>query len=345
MPTLWFSYSIGSYSLDGDMPLSSPYTITWHVGNYLRARAIEIGYDFQYRNLDDQSPVIFSPDDIVVGHTWFSGGFMDMALAANVRRKIILQPYSHKMVSDSDIPRVVAMWDKADHIFTITGEYWHQTMQDTPYAPLYRKITRLDMAINPATHQHCKTTWNKIGNRGVLTMGADIPVKGLKHVAELARIMGFRWGHVGGIEPATYAHVPQFTHHGGMTLDADNQRRVCHDYDLMVSLANADANPTTLLEAAAWGLIAFANQESGYYPAWHADNPCAATPFIGLKLGDTAYNIRQLRRWLEKDEYDLDTHGRAVSQIITSNYTFDRMCSAIWDDIKNSFSETPIELT
>ncbi len=301
MPTLWFSYSRGAYDLDGDEPLMSPYTIYWHLGRFLRDKAHTIGYTFEYRNLDDATPVTFGADDVVIGHSWFTEpGFMNAALDATIRKKFILQPFSHGMVSDNYVPVVLDLWRKADHLFLITGEHWYQTMSQTPYAELQSKSTRVDMAINPALHSHRKTAWNKVGKRGVLTMGNDIPAKGLKHVAELARVMGFRWGHVGSILPETFAHVPQFTHHGGMVLDADKQQRICHDYDLFISLAEMDANPTTLLEASAWGLVAFANRESGYYPAW--DAPLQNTPFIGLKLGDLAYNVRQVRRWLEADE-------------------------------------------
>ena len=79
MPKLWFSYSTVN-GLDSDEPYNSPYSITWNLGRYLRRCALECGYQFEYRNLDDKSPADLFHGDVVVGHTWWDGGFMDIAL-------------------------------------------------------------------------------------------------------------------------------------------------------------------------------------------------------------------------------------------------------------------------
>jgi len=334
MPTLWFSYSIGNHSLDGDEPLMSPYSITWNVGRFLRDKAAALGYAFEYVNLDDTTPRVFSADDIVIGHCWWSGGFMHQALNAAIRAVYILQPYSSGMVSTLDIPMVLDLWGKADHLFLITGETWWDWSDKTPYKDVLKNATRLDMAINPDLHQYRKETWNKAGKRGVLTIGSDIPAKGLKNVAELARIMGFRWGHIGGMNTDTHAHVPQFVLHGGVLLDADNQRKACADYDFMVSLANCDANPTTLLEASAWGLVTFANEHSGYFPAMYPKDPSPFAPFIGLQLGKLERNMETLHRWLYADEYDLQQVSQRQSAVVRGHYTWQRFTDTLWGKIE-----------
>lgn len=324
MPTLWFSYSLPGGSLDIDEPLSSPYTISYHVGRFLRQKAAEIGYRFEYRNLDDVTPVDFDLDDIVIGHTWWGGGFINNALDANIRAKFILQPYSAGMVSPGDVGMVLDLFGKADHLFLITGEYWHLTMLNSPFETLYPKATRLDMAINVALHPHKKTRWNKPGERAICVIGNDIPVKGFRHVAELARVSGIRLGHFGSAQPETFAHVPCMTLHGGMLFTASNIAKVCDNYDALVVIAEADANPTVLLEAAAWGLQVYCNRNAGYLPGY---------PFHELRLDDMAFNVRQMRALQQVDEYDLATGSRHIRGVIERSYTWQKFTSTLWTKV------------
>src|SRR5688572_19534997 len=158
MPTLWFSYSLPGGNLDCDQPLNSPYSLSWHVGRMLRDKAQTHGYAFQYVNLDSVEPVTFNPDDVAIGHVWDTpGSFMQQALDANIKAKIVLQPYSHGMVSAGDIQRYIDMFLKADALLFVTGEHWYNTMPDSPFAALYDKVTRIDMAINSALHPYSKT--------------------------------------------------------------------------------------------------------------------------------------------------------------------------------------------
>lgn len=328
MATLWFCYSRGTYDLDGPEPPHSPYTIYYHLGRFLRDRAVELGMDFQYRNLDELTQDTIGAEDIVIGHTWFApeGGWMHQALNSDCRRVFILQPYSHGMVSDGDVPRVLDLWHRAAHLFLITGEFWHFTMSGSPYAALKPKSTRLDMAINPEQHPFLKTSWNKSGRRGWLCIGNDVPAKGFAYIAELARTAGVRLGHYGSASPATFQHVPQMTLHGGRLFDVAAITDICQQYDFFISLAPMDANPTTLLETAAWGLIGFSNRESGYLPD---------KPFLELKLGDMAFNLHQLRTWQHMDEYELRQRNRDMRETIEKQYSWQRFCDRVWNEVRD----------
>lgn len=322
MPTLWFSYSLPGGSLDIEEPLNSPYTISYHVGRFLRHKAAEIGYDFQYVNLDDTTPRVFSSDDIAIGHCWWDGGFMHQALNAPIKNKFILQPYSHGMVSPGDVGMVHDLFNKADHLFFITGKHWHTTMQDGPFAAFWGMTTRLDMAVNTSVHQHKKMHWNKPGERAICVIGNDIPVKGFRHVAELARVSGVRLGHFGSARPGTFDHVPCMTLHGGMLFTPENIAKVCANYDALVVLADSDANPTVLLEAAAWGLRVYCNREAGYLPG---------QPFHELRLGDLSFNVAQMRRFQQMDEYELRRDSEVLRQTIEREYTWQVFTWRLWN--------------
>lgn len=322
MPVLYFSYSmLSGHTLDSPEFINSPYSLTWNVGRFLRQKAADIGYDFEYRNLDDTRPVEFGPDDIAVGHTWFDGGFMHQALDADIRAALILQPYSACMVSEHHIPMVLDLWGKADHLLLITGPYWWDTMKSTPYAPLQAKATRLDMAVNAAAHPYMKRRWNKPGKRGFLAIGTSSPAKGMDLIAELARTAGFKLGVYGDVHSDIFQHVPQVKVYGGVDFRPERIQAICDEYDFFLSLARCDANPTTLLETMCWGLVGACNCESGY---WEEE------PFEELQLNDLASNWKQIDRLQSMSEHELQglsIEGRLIAE---QGYTWERFCNNVW---------------
>jgi hypothetical protein len=326
MPTLWFSYSSGGGSLDDSEPVSSPYTIWWHVGRLLREKAAEHGYTFRYVNLDSVEPVEFSVSDVVIGHLWDTpGSFMQQALSATIKAKIVLQPYSAGMVSAGDVQRYIEMFQKADALLFVTGQHWYNTMPGSPFAALYPKVTRLDMALNIDKHPFCKTNFNPPGERAVCVIGNDIPAKGFCNAAELARAAGFRLGHFGSAKPDTFEHVPCMMLHGGQTFTPGVIDGICREYDALITLANCDANPTVLLEAASWGLSVFCNKEAGYLPG---------QPFRELRRDDLAFNVRQMRAFQQENEYDLLANSIALCNTVAAEYTFEKMCRVIWQKVE-----------
>jgi hypothetical protein len=322
MYKLYFSYSLMPHqSLDGAEPRSAPYSITWNMGRFLRDRAQECGYTFEYVNLDSVEPQSFDASDIVIGHLWHTpNSFIRQALGSSAKT-FILQPYSHRMVSEGDVPEYLGLFQKAVHLFFITGEYWYNTMLESPFAALYPNVTRVDMAVNPAQHPFSKTTWNPPGKRGFLCIGADIPVKGLANVAELARIAGFRLGHYGSANPETFRHVPQMTLHGGKDFTPDVIADICKDYDYFLSLASSDANPTSLLETAAWGLIGACTRESGYLNH---------KPFIPLKLDDLEFNLSVIDGLQSTSESALHDLSLKMRTIVEEQYAWVKFTATVW---------------
>lgn len=250
---------------------------------------------------------------------------MNAALDADIRAKIILQPYSRYMVSEPDIPMVLNLWNKADHLLLITGEHWFNTIDSSPFSALQPPKTRVDMAIDTSIHTYHKERWNPVGKRNFLIIGHDIWAKGFEHIAELARVAGIRVGHMGGDKSSTFDHVPQFTSYGGVIFDDRNQHAVANEFDFFLSIANADANPTTLLETSAWGLVAACNVESGYLPD---------RPFIELRKGDLSYNLEVIDMLQRTSEYNLRKRSRIVREVIEKEYNWQRFCNTVWQSVE-----------
>lgn len=325
MTTLWFSYS-NALALDmSPPPLNSPYTITHYVGNFLRQKARDCGWGFEYRNLDDTAPADIGADDIVIGHTWFDGGFMDIALASKARAKFILQPYSHGMVSAGDVPRVVTMFDQGDHLFLITGRYWWDTMDKSPYADLQKKATRLDMAVDASLHPLTKTRFNERGKRTFCVMGTTIPAKGMDIAAEIARVSGIKLGYYGRVDSDPFDQVPRIKRHSGVYFTPEETAKVGREYDFFLSTGRMDANPTTLLETASWGLIGACTKESGYWPD---------EPFYELRTDDLVFNLEQIERLQWMSDYELRQRQQMMRRYIEQCHSWDRFCATIWEGMK-----------
>jgi hypothetical protein len=324
MATLYFCYSTVQ-GLDAPEPLNSPYTITWHVGRFLREKARAIGYEFRYANLDDLTPTAVHADDIVIGHTLYPDGWMNRALDSAARIKIILQPYQPCMVGEGERDWIKALFAKADWLLLITGPYHWDNMPDSPFAGWQAKATRLDMAVNPAQHPHSKKTWNAPGKRRGLAIGADNLVKGLDLIADLARWGGFHLSYFGNAPQGRFQHVPQFMHYGGQYFTPDVQAEIARQHDFFISLARADACPTTLLETACWGLLPLANAESGYWPN---------RPFVELRLEDMLFNLEQID-WLQRaPEYELQQRAARIREQVLARHTWARFCESVWHEVE-----------
>ncbi len=326
MSKFWFSYSLGPLpGLDCPEPRNAPYVITWHLGRYLRDKAAAIGYEFAYRNLDSAEIDAIGPDDIVLGHTWFPDGWLNRALDSAARLKFVMQPYSEGMVAETERAWIKSLFAKADHLFLITGPEWWRRMPSGPYAEWQAKATRLDMAINPDVHPYLKLRWSPPGKRGFVAIGSDIPAKGIDLVAQLARMGGCRLLYYGNADASRFEHVPQAIINTGEEFTPDAIERLCHDYDFFLAMGRFDANPTTLLETTAWGLVAACTPESGYPPD---------SPFLELRLDDMPFNLEQIERLQTMPEYDLRQRSERLRHYIEECHRWEPFCETVWQEVE-----------
>jgi len=96
------------------------------------------------------------------------------------------------------------------------------------------------------------------------------------------------------------------------------------EYDFFVSLARGDANPTTLLETAACGLLPLCNQESGYWPG---------EPFVELRKDDTLFNLCQLELLQQMPEYKLNELTAHIRRQEVEQHTWQRFNETVWAEV------------
>jgi glycosyltransferase involved in cell wall biosynthesis len=219
---------------------------------------------------------------------------------------------------------------QADRIFSITGKYWYDTAQDTPFAHWKPKMVRVDMAIDPIDFPFLRQeigpmAFNPPDQRKLIYIGGDSPNKNLGYLAKIMSMMPdvrLRW--IGGNHNHGLAQLPNVCVTNWDVLRRSIAEEIVTNYDIMVSVSDSDANPTTLLETRAWGLITACTKESGYY-----NDPF----FTELYLDDIDKTIKAIRGLLNAPSEELYRRAVASRAEIESKYNWDNFGNTVWSGL------------
>ena len=111
-------------------------------------------------------------------------------------------------------------------------------------------------------------------------------------------------------------------------------KKLIQEYDFLITVGSADANPTTILEAMAWGLVPVCSVQSGY-------NGFSAIRNISIDcIEDAITTIKylqsvpeeQLKKWQQENLTQLDIH-----------FNWNRFCSQVLHEIENEDSPNLVE--
>jgi glycosyltransferase involved in cell wall biosynthesis len=262
-------------------PLRAPHSITFNFFHFLSQKVPTLLYDWSER----VCPRV-EADDIVIGHphpdpqTVIQRLFRD---DVKCRLKALMFPIHH------GIPAINAyalpLMERADPVLGIMGQYWYDTLDDSQFAPWKSKIIRLDMAVDGDEYPLIKKSFNPPGRRGYLYIGADRPEKGIDVLTKtMAALSDFPRGCIGRGED-----IPGMKRLAReVRLTPEYVSRLTHEYDFFVNTSVSDANPTTILEAMAWGFPVACTPQSGYYNM---------PSIITLSTADIEANVRALREF------------------------------------------------
>lgn len=310
-----------------DPQIQSPYSITKNLYHYLSERA-----DVEYHQWDSIKQLEDNSDAILLGHPHYdTRTIVQQAFRKNKRflAKCLIHPFHHGRVGDNmpfdDLAR------KADKIFSICGPYWYDTIANTPFAHWGPKITRLDMAVDCNHFPYLKTKFNDPPNRKLVYIGSSMPQKNLRFMVELMHKMPdvqLHW--YGGSGDHALAKLPNVKTVGWITLNRAAAQKIVNECDIFINTSISDANPTTLLEARAWGLITACTKESGYY-----NDPF----FTELQLGDLQSTIDTIRKLLNTDSDILLKRSIESRHEIESKYNWERFCKTVWDELQCLYTQ------
>ena len=299
-------------------PLQAPWTITKNLFTYLRRYTRVKLYDW-----DEYGQIQCGPRDIILGHPHSDPQtiIQQTVLASpRCRLKALLFPMHHAMptISQFTLPLI----KKADKVLGIMGPYWRDRLDQSHFAPWKHKITSLDMAIDVREYPFVKKQFNPPGRRGYLYIGGNRPEKGCDVLsATMKQLNGFRRGWIGGGEEIL--NVPRLAPYASLTPQFVSS--LANEYDFFVNTSVSDANPTTILEAMAWGFPVACTPQSGYY------NMSTVTT---LNTTDIEDNVKKLLDLQYAPEERLQQMSREARRLVETHYTWEHFCSSVWRELE-----------
>ena len=306
----------------------APYTITRYLGRFLRSTGVEVIYY-------DWDQIVSDPDvrsdDIIIGHPHYNGGTAVRSLwSKECKAKFLIHPFHHAM------PHLNLPFDdlakSATGILSISGPYWVDTIGQSVFAHWGPKITRLDMAVDSVQFPLLKKTFNNPGRRVFAYIGRSEPEKGTDILAAMfARSSNLTlhcYGSIGG----ELANLSNVVNHGWTHICTPWAVDLCNMVDFVISAGRSDANPTSLLEGAAWGLVPLATRECGYWPSAWRDSQIFVGGFDGSNIDDGVRVLSEYNNMSSSILVDISTRNRAIVEL---HYTWSRFCASVWKTIKD----------
>lgn len=287
--------------------MCAPQSITLQI-----ARSLSADYNVKLYDCKERLNIHAKQGDILLGHVWNDPDTIVWKALADgaFEKKFIIGPYNHNPLG------VVAAYDavnQCDKFFAICGDYWIETLPQSPFYDFRDKIVHLNMAIDTDDYPLVKTVFNEPGKRKFLYIGRTAPEKGTDILEQLAEsVPGFKGGYLcargGGIKGWEKLDIPKhFT--------PDVMRKVASEYDFFINMSRMDAQATTILEAMCWGFPVLCTRQSGYT----LDN------FFYLDLEDMNKNIQVINLVQYADERELkkmSMNNREKSKELYSWETF-----------------------
>jgi glycosyltransferase involved in cell wall biosynthesis len=299
-------------------PVRAPHSITYNLSRFLSQKVPTLVY-----NWDEHICPKVEPDDVILGHphpdpaTLIQRIFRD---GAPCRLKALIFPIHHGIPSINEY--ALPLVERADMVFGIMGPYWYDTLDDSQFAPWKSKVIRLDMAVDSAEYPFIRKSFNAPGRRGYLYIGGNRPEKGTDVLSKtMAALSDFPRAWIG---PGP--DIPNMRHLASQAnLSPRFVSRLAREYDFFVNTSVSDANPTTILEAMAWGFPVACTPESGYYNI---------ASVITLSTSDIEANVKALREFQYAPEEHLLRLTTTNRNLVEAHYTWDRFCATVWQALE-----------
>lgn len=295
-------------------PLPAPYSITANVYRYLSARTPTELHDWRTRT----EPRV-GPSDVIVGHPHPDESSILQRIIRNdipCAAVILLLPLHHAVEDHNSY--LLPLLDRVDAVLGIMGKVWHETIRRSFLGPWASKVERLDMAVSTRDYPFLKHSFNPEGERGFLYIGANRSEKGTDLLAETFSRTDARRAWIGA--GPTIPGVPRLAEH--MRFTPRKVRALMSEFDCLVNLSRSDANPTTIIEAMAWGLPVACTPSSGY-----SDREL----FTALSTSDIDANVAAIEGFQSAALADLRHRQAAGRRRVLQDHSWDTFCRRVWD--------------
>lgn len=313
MTTIHFVYPHGP-------SISAPDSIGRNVAERLGHHHEVVSYDW-----NDDRLLRPGADDMLLGHPhpapWTV--FRRSARQKGWKRVIGMFPFT-------SVPRYVAFADdvvgRCDVVLAITGNFWIKNLDASLLSHWAPKMIHVDMAVDRGDFPVVKKAFNPPGSRRFVYIGASSAAKNVDYLDELASHLPV--GRVSWIGPGS-RRVLSVQRLGEQDFATAEARQLVADHDFLLTVGSADANPTTILESMAWGLVPVCTPSSGYvdYPS-----------IVNIPLGDSEHALAVLERLQTVEETHLRDMQRSNWHLLDEHFNWDRFSGQVLAAIDGSDS-------
>jgi glycosyltransferase involved in cell wall biosynthesis len=296
---------------------SCPDAIGREVGRRLRERYQVVHYDW-----DDTTRIVPTDADILLGHPHPALGtvFRRSARVSGWRKVIVLSPFSPGDISQPAFldPLLVR---HVDQYLAITGNYWWDYAAQSPFAHWLPKAVHVDLAVDRTDFPVLKYRFAPPGARRFVYIGHSYWYKNPEYLAAIASAAAeLEINQIGGGDP-----IPGLRNLGYLDFNHAEDRAVVAQHDFLLTVGSADANPATVLESMAWGLIPICTPQSGYV---------GYEGIVNVPLNRTSEAVSILRRLQELPAEELERLQRVNWRLLDSHFNWDRCSAQVVDAIE-----------
>lgn len=301
--------------------VSTPDAIGRNVGERL-----ERSYRVVYHDWAARYGIQPRPDEALVGHPHPLPGtvFRRSSRSMVWGRVLMLAPFV-------DDPIQIAFEDAiigdCDLFLAITGPYWYSRLGHSRWSHWKPKMVRLDLAVDRADFPPLKAGFNPPGRRRFVYIGHRGHFKNTEYLGEIARgspEVEFAWIGPHSQELAGVAAL------GGQDFSTPAARELVAGFDFLITVGRADANPTTILEAMAWGLIPVCTPQSGYQ---------GVSGIVNVPLDDVTGVTSIIRELQEMSDAELRRIQRENWDRLDRDFTWDQFAEKVAGAIESA--DTP----
>lgn len=227
----------------------------------------------------------------------------------------VLIPYSNEPQYLRWANEIIEKYGKNLNLALLGGKIWFDNWDQSLWKDytIKRKV-RLDMGIEAKNYPVVKNKFNPKGKRGFLYVGSSSWYKNTKQLEKIAEQMpGYNFGYVGGGPIKGWEKIVGFA-----DLDEEFMSKVAERYDFFINVSR-DAQVTTVLEQACFGLIVACTPESGY----------TCPSFVPLTTDDTHYNVETLKKLQKMEEADLFKIAKANREYVVKYHSWKQFSDTI----------------
>lgn len=277
---------------------------------------------------DPQATYILRPEpgDVLLGHpSWKPETVFNLSVRQKGwRRRLCLQPF---VSSDlRQVAHLAPVLPFCDLFLAITGPYWIKTLPASPFRHIEPKVVHVDLAVNREHFPPVKTEFGLPGRRRFVYIGNHPWFKNMDYLNAIAeRLPSIEFAWLG----STKKRFRSLHQLGRRDFSEPDARELIKGFDFLLTVGNADANPTTILEAMSWGLIPVCTPQSGYE---------GVDGIINVPLNDLDGACKIIEQLQHEDGRRLHDLQSANWSKLDCHYNWERFTSQVIDAIESDYS-------